>query len=579
MKWEGLSSVSVFGPWHINHAGERLQDIEISFRGMEMALTSTPSYPVNMRDGELKDGLLRLEEHLSLRLKKTKSFSPYDPPTVPETSAEDVMKFLQTLETIPTAHQDLPSYFFFFCMTFLHSKVLPKPSASEQDNAVKKNENSTDHHPSKANGFSLRGVLSNWPMKVNSNRLMPALKCSLSLGFAVLFGLLYSKENGYWSALPIAITLASAREATFKVANVKAQGTVLGTVYGVLCCFLFRRFLPIRFLSLLPWIIFTSFLQRSRMYGQAGGISAVIGAVIILGRKNFGPPSQFAIARIIETFIGLTCSMIVELLVQSTRASTLAKIQLSKSFGTLHACVTSGSQLGGGSISELGENQKRLQMQVSELRKAITEAEVEPNFRSLPFHSACYSKLLKSLSKMADLLLLSAHAVGFLQQASQLELDQGRSWKEFVNKLDDDLKLFEELVGSSTKCFEQVTSIKSLTLLEKELSKNNVSRDLESGKPQKPNTVLDEREREKMMDSYLQHSKELVDRSHGANELKCGTVLTLAALGFCISSLVKEIAEIEKDIKELLQWENPSSHIDLNDISCKIHHSLYKSTV
>ncbi|KAH9701163.1 p-hydroxybenzoic acid efflux pump subunit [Citrus sinensis] len=126
-----------------------------------------------------------------------------------------------------------------------------------------------------------------------------------------------------------------------KVANVKALGTVLGTVYGVLGCFLFEKLLPIRFLFLFPWFIFTSFLRHGRMYGQGGGISAVIGAVLILGRKSFGPPEEFAIARIVETFIGLTCTIIGELLFQSTRASTLAKSQLSKSLGTLHDCISS----------------------------------------------------------------------------------------------------------------------------------------------------------------------------------------------------------------------------------------------
>lgn len=207
-------------------------------------------------------------------------------------------------------------------MKFLHSKLLTKPSDSKLNNPViqMKNENSTD--PSQINVPSLKWVWSNWPIKISSERLMVAIKCSLSLGLEVLLGLLYSKENGYWAGLPVAITIASAREATFTVANVKAQGTVLGTVYGILVCSLFGRFLLLRSLSLLPWFVFVSFLQRSQMYGQAGGNSVVIGAVIKLGRKNYGPPSQFAIARITETFIGLFCSIMVDLILQPTRAST-----------------------------------------------------------------------------------------------------------------------------------------------------------------------------------------------------------------------------------------------------------------
>ncbi|KAM0996339.1 hypothetical protein ACFX2C_006356 [Malus domestica] len=132
---------------------------------------------------------------------------------------------------------------------------------------------------------------------------MEALKCSLSLSLAVIFGLIYSKENDNWAGLSVATSLASAREATFNAANAKAQGTVLGTVYGVLGCFLFQAFLSIRLLSLIPWL--------------------------------------------------------------------------------------------------------------------IGEAEAEPNFWFLPFHSACYGKLLRSLSKMMDLLVLSAHVVEAVEDNSQ----------------------------------------------------------------------------------------------------------------------------------------------------------------
>jgi hypothetical protein len=556
MQWERLA-VKIFQPCQKNSGGI-LQDTEILFRGMEMALTSISSYPVKILDGELKDDLLRLS------IKQAESFLPIDPvSTVPESSsAEDhhIMKSLPKLQTIPITHQDLPSFFFLFCMNSIHEKSLTKPSVTKPDNACKIN----------VFCFSFKGIWS-------SSRLMPAFKCALSLGLAVLFGLLYSKENGYWSALPVAISLASAREPTFKVANIKAQGTALGTVYGVLGCFLFKKFLPIRILSLLPWFILTDFLRRDRIYGQAGGISAAIGAVIILGRENFGPPGEFGMARITETFIGLSCSVIVELILQPTRASTLSKNLLSKSLGTLHTCVNSVSLGISSKLSDLEQNQKRLQIQISELEKVIEEAEVEPNFWFFPFHTACYGRLLQSLSKMVDLLHFIAQTVGYisLQQESQ----EG-SWEEVVSKLNDDVKLFKEMVGSSIKCSEQVNSIKSLTLLEKELEKKNVSRDdddLELGKSQNPKIVmvssLHENGMEEIIDSYLQHSEELLDKIHDEdeNELKCQALLNLAALGFCMSSLVKETREIEKEIKELVQWENPLSHIDLNEISSKIH--------
>jgi hypothetical protein len=193
-------------------------------------------------------------------------------------------------------------------------------------------------------------------------------------------------------------------------------------------------------------------------------------------------------------------------------------------------------------LSDLEQNQKRLQIQLSELEKVIEEADVEPNFWFFPFHTACYGRLLQSLSKMVDLLDFIAQTVGYisLQQESQ----EG-SWEEVVSKLNDNVKLFKEMVGSSNECSEQVTSIKSLTLLEMELEKKNVSwdDDLELGKSKNPKIVmvssLHENGMEEIIDSYLQHSEELLDKIHGEdeNELKCQALLNLAALGFCMSSL------------------------------------------
>ncbi|XWS74154.1 hypothetical protein CRYUN_Cryun02cG0191300 [Craigia yunnanensis] len=417
---------------------------------MEIALESTPSFPVRlMLDGELKHGLHRLEKHISLTIKQAKSFLPGDSLTVTESNAEDIMKFLQTLQTIP------PRFALFFLL-----------------------------------------ILHETP-----------------------------------SLTPSCISFAAAREATFKVANIKAQGTVLGTVYGVIGCFLFERFLPIRFLSLLPWFLFTSFLRQSKMYGQVGGISAVIGAVLILGRKNFGPPTEFAVARIIETFIGLSCSIVVELLFQPTRASTLTKIELSKSLETLYECIGSVSL----QVSEanLVENQKKLKIHVNQLGKFIGEAEVEPNFWFLPFHSACY---------------------------------------------DGDLKLFKESVGSLIKYLGKMSLIKSLPILDKEFEKNNISHRLEMGKSPCPNFFRvfgsdDEDEMDNILSSFLQHSKEVVDITHGIEgekEIKSQIVLSLSALGYCIKSLIRETSQIEEGIRELVQWENPSRHVNLHEISCKL---------
>lgn len=361
------------------------------------------------------------------------------------------------------------------------------------------------------------------------------------------------------------------REATFKVANLKAQGTVLGTVYGILGCFLFEGYIKIRFTSLFPWFVITELLRRSKMYGQAGGISAVIGAVLILGRNNFGSPSEFAIARIVETFIGLSCSILVNFAFQPTRASTLAKTQLSTSLKSLHECVET-INLSFSSITKYQESQKVLKSSVAELRKFIVEAEVEPDFWFLPFHTVGYNKLLKSLSKMVDLLHFGAESIIFIEQ--ELEGSQYDVHVEILTELDSDIQLLKEKVGSSLICSEEITSIKSVVVLEKEIRENDIACDLEVGKPSIPSMFMSsdydlDNKIEKIISSYLKNVKEMIDIDEG--KVKKQIVLGLSGLVFCMGILVAETTEVEKAIEEIVQWENPSSLVNLHEISCKIN--------
>ncbi|XP_055835325.1 uncharacterized protein LOC129903837 [Solanum dulcamara] len=556
MKWERFP-FKFLRPYGEN-PGDKFQEIQTPLRGMEIALENSPVSILNIID--LKDGLEKLGDHISKQIKNMSIDE--SPATVPESNANDAEKFLQTLQTMQPTKKDLPSLFFLFCLKLLLNKPI-FPLSSKKGVEIGSNKQIDDHQE----GF-IRKTWNNLAITINSRRFMASFKCSLSLGLAILFGSIYSKENGFWAGLPVAISLAATREATFKVANVKAQGTVLGTVYGVLGCFLFEKIVQIRFLSLLPWFIVSSFLSRSRMYGQAGGISAVIGAVLILGRKGFGPPSEFAIARITETFIGLSCSVMVEILFHPTRASTLAKIQLSNTFKILHECIDSIT-FSSSNKNNLEEIQKNLKFQVNELGKFIEEAEAEPNFWFLPFNSGCYGKVMVSLSKMVEYLLFGSQALRSLQQHSTSSVD----W----NNLDADLMLFKDLIGTSTKYFEEVSLVKSLEVLDKKFEKKKMSMDLELGKSSSYNIRSSSSSEEGILTSYLQHSNELLDfivnvggNKSSDEKLKGQLVLSLSALGFCMENLVKETKEIEKAIKELVQWENPSCLVNLYDISCKV---------
>ncbi|KAG1337896.1 Para-hydroxybenzoic acid efflux pump subunit AaeB/fusaric acid resistance protein [Cocos nucifera] len=545
----------------------RLQDIETPLKGMEVALSSTTSFPVKFSDQQHKGNLLSLRDHIILRLGQQNIMA--------NTKQENFMARRELLDkphlSLPAIPQNLkdfsPLLFFLFCFDLLYNGTLTTPSAdgarenkvmptTKQATVASKDEPSTKRRNSK----------NICCVNVSGERLVVALKCSLSLGLAVLFGVLFSNGNGYWSGLTVAITITPWRQATFKLANDRAQGTAIGSVYGVLGSVISQNLMELRFLALLLWIIFTSFLRRSQMYGHAGGVAAIISTLIILGRRHYGPPTVFAIARLNETFIGLSCSVIVELLLQPTRASTLARAQLSGSLLTLNECIES-LVLSTGPVP-LKEKQKKLEQQVNALRKYIDEAQMEPNFWFLPFPVACYQKLHGSLSKMMELLCFLVHGLEFLAEESH---GLGAAREKIQETIRGDLEQFKIIAGSSLKCFEEVIQVKSLRKLEKELPRRSeLPNDLELGNYGA--LSAGEEESEKVAALFLQHAVEVVE-GHDVDvgeDLKSQVVLCLATFGFCIGGLLKETREIENGILELLQWENPGSHINLYGISCEI---------
>ncbi|GFZ11011.1 hypothetical protein Acr_22g0004090 [Actinidia rufa] len=460
---------------HFTKPGDRLQDMEIPVRGMEMALTSSPSFPLSFIDQELDDS----------------------------SATQNLKRFVDSPE------ETTSGFFKRFC--------------------------------------------SSWCTRPKNETLVFALKCSLALGLAVFLGLIFNEENGYWSGLTIAISFAAERQATFTIANARAQGTAMGSVYGVLGCFFFRKFDEVRVLALLPWIIFTSFLRHSRMYGQAGGISAVIGALLILGRKNYGAPAEFAIARLTEAFIGLFCFIMVELLMQPTRAATLAKNQLSGCLEMLRECIGEVGLPPNQKDLDLvfptwREKQEKLKDRVNELEKFAREADLEPNFWFSPFRIECYNKLLVSISKMKDLLLFTSYIMEFLVEESHR---CGVVWRELEEHVNSNVLLFKE-------------------------NRGKIYDDLELGKSPNADACkmhTDEEEAGKIVSSFLQRSKELTDKIGAqAGERRAGQIaLSLSAIGFCIGGLMTETKAIEKGIKELVQWENPSTRIDFYEIYGKIN--------
>lgn len=537
--------------------GENLQDIEILMKGLEIALDSCPSFPVSMIDEGIKQALLDMKGKIGLKLQNAKFFAPFDATTAPEAKAGE--SYVLAPKTGGATLADLPAFFFFYCLELLSGElpVGQNPECnSENTNKTETRDVTSKRDQERAN---LRKTWDCSTIKLpNMERWTLATKCSLSLGFAVLFGLIFNKENGYWSGLVIATGFVTERQATFTVTNARGQGTAIGSVYGILCCFIFQRFVDLRLLPLLPWIIFTSFLSHSRMYGQAGGISAVTGALLILGRKNYGPPNEFATARLVEVFIGLTCFIMVEILLQPARAATLAKTEFAWSLRALRDCIDDTSQLCAGQKSALSssipplrrKHQEVITTRINNLEKFIAAAESEPNFWFLPFYGACYRKLLVSLRKMECLLLFVAIEIETLPQVSD-------GLQELINNY---LHSLGEKVGVSLKCIQELISMKQKI-------RTSHDHDIELGKSSPSADVLFIRtlsrlDEEEDDNSIPQHSKEEaigIETREGAQELKSRLILRIYSLEFCIRSLTKETQEIEKQVKELVKWENPES--------------------
>lgn len=524
---------------------KNLQDIDVPLRGMEIALTSCPSFPVAMIN---KVNIDDIKMRIGYKLEQLEPLTPF---YMTKKKGHSLDRSFWPLETI--SHEDLSAFFFLDCLKLLQ----------ESTEANEECKQGTEIHS--ASGSKNQGISSlkrSWstldliiPSKTS---LLFAFKCSISLGLAVLFGLIYNEKEAYWAGLTIAISFVTGRQATFTLANARAQSTAMGSIYGILCCFIFQKFEELSFLPLLPWLIITSFLRHSRMYGQAGGISAAVGALLILGRKNYGPPIDFAIARITEAVIGIICFITVEIVSCPVRAATLAKLEFSVSLGALQECLkyilfeNYQNNLPASVSPTLRQKQEELKSHLNQLEKFVDEAELEPNFWFIPFNGAHYRKLLNSLSKMMDLTFFMSNKVESLSQVLKEFQLASENPQSYIKDIKNDLDLFKSKVCSSLQCLQELSFNKSLAV--------HAKHDIELGTLQKEDIEY------YILTSFLQHSNDVSDRidtgeGEESEKLKSQVVLCLGGLGFCISSLQREVKEMEKEFQEIVKWDNPSSHV------------------
>ncbi|PHT70804.1 60S ribosomal protein L6 [Capsicum annuum] len=499
-----------------------IQNMELSIRGMEISLTSCPSFSTGLVKEELKDTLIHMSEQI-----RRKS----DQVTHQETNGSDFANksiFLHD-DTMSPTQTSLPAFFFLFCAKML-----------------------LDNSSTSYNEDTQRLCHKSW-MKIRPRKetLMFALKCSVSLGLAMWIGLLFDKQNGFWAGLTVASTLAQGKLATFTLANAQAQGIAFGSVYGVLGCSVFQKATNLRFLALLPWIIFSSFLKHSRISGHAGGISALLGAVMILGRKYSDPANEFAIIRLTETFIGLSCFIAVQFLLNPKRAASLARNQLYCTLDILKDCMNQIAQKDQRELRGLIEKQRKLKSHILNLQKLCLNAELEPDFWFLPFNATCYKKLQGSLSKIADLFYYVVYNINNMSHDFQ---SHAVDCKELHDSIYDELEYLKETTISLISTFLDKPSLMKL-FPDDDDQEVKILHDLEEGKLSKKNDEKTERG----LCFFLERSKEVIDgilSSQDKQELKGKTIISLYALEFCITSMLKVIKDIKMTMKELSQWES-----------------------
>ncbi|CAM0950606.1 unnamed protein product [Alopecurus aequalis] len=533
--------------------------IEMPIKGMEIALTSTAarsSSPMICSSSWLE----QMTDQIRLAMLTTHQSNQYKAPMTKKMNKSPSMLTSRTMTTLlPERHEELSPFLFLFSMHLLHRgtsshpdhahtmtntscKVTPAAASaaqeSDDDDYLSEeeeeelevqgsgSESEEDEEPNKTGSLetSKKQGEKQWRKSILSvlrrgwewERVMTAAKCAVSLGLAVLLGLLFNNDHGFWSGLIVATTMTAGRDSTWAVAIARAHGTAIGSVYGVLGCLLSQQphLMELRFLALLPWIVLSTFLKRSRAYGPAGGVAAALSGIIIVGRRYDEAPMAFTITRLVETFIGLSCTVAADLVFQrKARPTARARAQLHRCIKALRECVDGLSP----TSSAKQQQQKNFLEQVALLKKYATEAGSEPNFLWLaPFPAGCYDKVHGSLSRMAQLIGLYLHARAIVVETT------GSS----------------QVLGANLKRFHSLLS----TSLEALLEEDDV--DLEAGKGIFCEDTV-------VVKSFLGHAKEaLSQQQHGEEEEQLAAVC-LGSIGFCMGEMMKEARHLEAHMLDL----------------------------
>lgn len=441
--------------------------------------------------------------------------------------------------------------------------------------------------------------------KVNSPQLQTALKMSLAMGMGAFLGSWFNRSKGYWADITLGLGFTGiAKGGSFKVATLRAQGTVAGSIYGLLVVLATKNSPFLRLIALIPWVILTSFLRQSKLYGFAGAVSAFTGAVVILARTNKDSTDEaFTVIRIVEAFVGMASFIIVEMLIMPRRAASIVKSELISGLGKLRSHMAAALSAFSESrcekcctlaVNDLKLREKSLRRLLARLKELIKEATEEPQFWYSAFPTNAYSKIIEAQSRMVDFLHFSVSAfdtvLRVLSSADVHTNDLHNAFGTAVHVLEERvlplLEFLEQALQANT--FNGVIvkgpCCKSLSRDEKTShdrgslaeSKNlmNVAstahRSAFSGRSLmrvgsiKTNCFMEDFEKSYhvLTGELFHHCADALREQH-MEQFSNSLLLSLGTLAFSHEGLLREASELEKGVHELLQLESPWSVIDI----------------
>ncbi|GJN28538.1 hypothetical protein PR202_gb16677 [Eleusine coracana subsp. coracana] len=552
VRWErGL--LSGLCRWAQASDDEHSMEMETPLRGMQMALEMIVS-PENARENQhnnvVSDLVMTIKDQVRLALLTPTKGSKLSPRTDGKVQA-----LLATLSSSRgyEKQRQLAPLLFLFSLLQLH-----RASASGTTMISSSNSSAKQVAPAAATGkqqqdkqdeHQHRGKRSTMP--ITRRRLVTAAKCGFSLGLAVLLGLLFSNDHGFWSGLIVATTMAAGRDLTWALALARAHGTALGSVYGALGCLLISQrsllTMDLRFLALLPWMLLSTFLKRSRAYGPAGGVAAALSGIIIMGRQYDEPPMAFTVARLVETFIGIACVVLADLLFHpGKRPSVLARAHLARCVATLTHCFSAAPPDDDDDDGDRHQLFAKVKQELSLLRKYVAEARSEPTYLWLPpFPESAYGNIEGSLSRIAQMLQLCLQARAALPQPLDLDAMTDDFNRVVSTSLSHCLMLATNNNNNSPSSVQDDTS---------QRISHGGDDDLEAGRG---GSCCEEEETtapEEVVGSFLAQAREaLLVKEDGEEEEEAQglQVCCLASMGLCMGQIIKEALRLEAHILDL----------------------------